>query len=81
MQNIWPARSYSLHANAYVTKPTDFDRFMNTIGQIDDFYLTLVKPPGLVNQRTALDHGQLSWRKVAMSSHVSWAARAISFQA
>jgi CheY-like chemotaxis protein len=38
-------RSYSLHANAYVTKPIDFDRFMNTIGQIDDFYLTLVKLP------------------------------------
>jgi len=37
VQNIWPARSYSLHANAYVTKPTDFDRFMDTIGQIDDF--------------------------------------------
>jgi CheY-like chemotaxis protein len=42
------ARSYSLHANAYVTKPIDFDRFMNTIGQIDDFYLTLVKLPGSV---------------------------------
>jgi CheY-like chemotaxis protein len=39
-------RSYSLHANAYVTKPIDFDRFMTTIGQIDDFYLTLVKLPG-----------------------------------
>jgi CheY-like chemotaxis protein len=39
-------RSYSLHASAYVTKPIDFDRFMNTIGQIDDFYLTLVKLPG-----------------------------------
>jgi CheY-like chemotaxis protein len=39
-------RSYFLHANAYVTKPIDFDRFMNTIGQIDDFYLTLVKLPG-----------------------------------
>jgi CheY-like chemotaxis protein len=39
-------RSYSLHANAYVTKPIDFDRFMITIGQIDDFYLTLVKLPG-----------------------------------
>lgn len=40
------ARSYSLHANAYVTKPIDFDQFMNAIGQIDDFYLTLVKLPG-----------------------------------
>lgn len=42
------ARSYSLHANAYVTKPIDFDRFMNTIRQIDDFYPTLVKLPGSV---------------------------------
>jgi uncharacterized membrane protein YkvA (DUF1232 family) len=38
--------SYALHANAYVTKPIDFDRFMTAIGQIDDFYLTLVKLPG-----------------------------------
>lgn len=44
-------RSYSLHANAYVTKPIDFDRFMNTIGQIDDFYLTLVKLPGGITDR------------------------------
>ena len=39
------ARSYALHANAYVTKSIDFDQFMNAIGQIDDFYLTLVKLP------------------------------------
>jgi CheY-like chemotaxis protein len=38
-------RSYSLHANAYITKPVDFDRFMNAIRQIDDFYLTLVELP------------------------------------
>ena len=40
------ARSYSLHANAYVSKPVDFDRFIGVIGQIDDFFLTLVKLPG-----------------------------------
>jgi CheY-like chemotaxis protein len=39
-------RSYSLHANAYITKPADFDRFTEVIRQIDDFYLTLVKLPG-----------------------------------
>jgi hypothetical protein len=30
-------RSYSLHANAYVTKPVDFDRFTDVVRQIDDF--------------------------------------------
>jgi CheY-like chemotaxis protein len=38
-------RSYSLHANAYITKPADFDRFTDVIRQIDDFFLTLVKLP------------------------------------
>ena len=38
-------RSYSLHANAYITKPMDFDHFINAIRQIDNFYLTLVKLP------------------------------------
>jgi CheY-like chemotaxis protein len=41
-------RSYALHANAYVTKPIDFDRFITAIGQIDDFYLTLVKLPSTI---------------------------------
>ena len=39
------ARSYSLHANAYVSKPVDYDRFMGVIGQIDDFFLRLAKLP------------------------------------
>ena len=38
-------RSYSLHANAYVTKPVDFDNFISAIRQIDDFFLTLVQLP------------------------------------
>jgi CheY-like chemotaxis protein len=38
-------RSYSLHANAYISKPTDFDEFVDAIGQIDDFFLNLVKLP------------------------------------
>jgi CheY-like chemotaxis protein len=40
------ARSYSLHANAYISKPVDFDKFVVAIGQIDDFFLTLVRLPG-----------------------------------
>ncbi|MEU5876195.1 response regulator [Spirillospora sp. NPDC047279] len=38
-------RSYQLHANAYVTKPVDFDQFIRVVRQIDDFFVTVVKLP------------------------------------
>jgi len=38
-------RSYKLHANAYVTKPVDFDRFIEVVRQIDEFFVTVVKLP------------------------------------
>jgi CheY-like chemotaxis protein len=38
-------RSYDLHANAYVTKPVDFDRFIGVVRQIDDFFVSVVKLP------------------------------------
>ncbi|MBO2449118.1 response regulator [Actinomadura barringtoniae] len=38
-------RSYNLHANAYVTKPVDFDQFIQVVRQIDDFFVTVVKLP------------------------------------
>jgi CheY-like chemotaxis protein len=38
-------RSYELHANAYVSKPVDFENFVAAIRQIDDFFLTLVELP------------------------------------
>ena len=38
-------RSYSLHANAYVSKPVDFERFIDVIRQIDSFFITVVKLP------------------------------------
>jgi CheY-like chemotaxis protein len=38
-------RSYELHANAYVSKPVDFENFVTAIRQIDDFFLTLVELP------------------------------------
>jgi CheY-like chemotaxis protein len=37
--------SYSLHANAYVTKPVDFDRFLSVVRQIDNFFVSVVKLP------------------------------------
>jgi len=39
-------RSYDLHANAYVTKPVDFDRFVEVIRQIDEFFISVVRLPG-----------------------------------
>ena len=38
-------RSYHLHANAYVTKPVDFDQFISVVRQIDNFFVTVVKLP------------------------------------
>lgn len=38
-------RSYALHANAYVTKPVDFQRFIEVVRQIDDFFVQVVRLP------------------------------------
>jgi CheY-like chemotaxis protein len=38
-------RSYDLHANAYVTKPVDFDRFVDVIRRIDDFFISVANLP------------------------------------
>ena len=38
-------RSYQLHANAYVTKPTGFGLFIDAILTVDSFYLALARLP------------------------------------
>jgi CheY-like chemotaxis protein len=38
-------RSYDLHANAYVTKPVDFESFVRVVRQVDDFYISVVRLP------------------------------------
>jgi len=38
-------RSYRLHANAYVTKPVDFEQFIAVVRQIDEFFVSVVKLP------------------------------------
>ena len=38
-------RSYQLHANAYVTKPVDFEGFIEAIKQIDHFFISVVQLP------------------------------------
>ena len=38
-------RAYDAHVNAYVTKPLDFDEFIEAVRSIEDFWLQLVKLP------------------------------------
>ncbi|MCX6353427.1 MAG: response regulator [Candidatus Aureabacteria bacterium] len=38
-------RSYSLHANCYITKPVDLTQFIRVAKGIQDFWLTIVKLP------------------------------------
>jgi CheY-like chemotaxis protein len=38
-------RSYQMHANAYVTKPVDFERFGEIVKQIDGFFVDVVRLP------------------------------------
>ncbi|GAA0592658.1 response regulator [Caenispirillum bisanense] len=39
------SRSYELHANCYIVKPVDFDRFIDVVRGIEDFWCSLVKLP------------------------------------
>lgn len=38
-------KSYNLHANCYITKPVDLDKFLTVIQSIEDFWLTMVVLP------------------------------------
>ncbi|MFM2128544.1 MAG: hypothetical protein RL477_90, partial [Pseudomonadota bacterium] len=38
-------RSYELHANCYITKPVDLEKFIKIVQGIEDFWLTVVKLP------------------------------------
>lgn len=39
-------RVYELAGNCYITKPVDFENFINVIRSIEDFWLTVVRLPG-----------------------------------
>jgi CheY-like chemotaxis protein len=38
-------RAYNLYANAYVTKPLDFDQFIKVVKSIANFWLEIVQLP------------------------------------
>jgi CheY-like chemotaxis protein len=39
------AHSYDNYANAYVTKPVDFNAFLEAVRQVDNFFLTVARLP------------------------------------
>jgi chemotaxis family two-component system response regulator Rcp1 len=39
-------RSYELHANCYITKPVNFEQFLEVIKSIEHFWLSVVVLPG-----------------------------------
>ena len=38
-------RSYQLHANCYITKPVNFERFLEVVQSIEQFWLAVVELP------------------------------------
>ena len=49
-------RAYQLHANCYITKPVDFQQFLNVVRAIESFWLFVVTlPPKTMNGPVALE--------------------------
>ena len=38
-------KTYNLHANAYITKPVDLNRFVEIMHALEEFWFTIVKLP------------------------------------
>jgi len=38
-------KTYNLHANCYITKPIDLNRFLDVVRSIEDFWLSIVLLP------------------------------------
>jgi chemotaxis family two-component system response regulator Rcp1 len=39
------AKTYDLHANCFITKPIDFEQFIDVVHSIEDFWFAVVKLP------------------------------------
>ena len=44
--------AYNLQANAFITKPIDFDEFTNVVRSMEEFWLSIVKLPLSVSNET-----------------------------
>jgi CheY-like chemotaxis protein len=47
-------RSYDLHANCYLTKPVDLNKFMAIVRTFEEFWLTIVKLPTAATEKAAV---------------------------
>jgi CheY-like chemotaxis protein len=45
-------RTYELHANCYITKPVDLEKFIDIIRAIEDFWLAVVRLPSAAGPGT-----------------------------
>jgi two-component system, chemotaxis family, response regulator Rcp1 len=45
-------RTYDLHANAYIVKPIDLDRFIEVVEAIESFWFAIVKLPQTDDRRS-----------------------------
>jgi CheY-like chemotaxis protein len=45
-------QAYHLHANCYLTKPVEMERFLEVVRGISDFWLTLVRLPSQVSNNS-----------------------------
>jgi CheY-like chemotaxis protein len=47
-------KSYDLHANCYLTKPVDLNKFMAIVKTFEEFWLTIVKLPPATTEKPAV---------------------------
>ena len=47
-------RTYNLHANCYVTKPVDLEKFINVVRSISDFWFDIVCLPPVNTQKESM---------------------------
>ena len=43
-------KSYNLNANCYISKPVDFDQFVDVVRSIEHFWFSIVSLPDVVNE-------------------------------
>ncbi len=46
-------KSYRLHANCYINKPVDLERFLEVVRAVEDFWLSVVKLPNRAQRDSA----------------------------
>jgi CheY-like chemotaxis protein len=46
-------RTYQLHANCFISKPVDMDRFIEVVQRLDEFWFTIVRLPDRGTDATA----------------------------